>query len=132
MISTFITPSSPSKILIVVTLVSYQQSHFCYSWLVILSKLQFAYDFQLPYAFYLGLVIHKAHILLGLGVSRCWIRIVSDTSPTHIITLIYVIFLNYYQCQRVRVVSMFESVFHILQFMFMIWLWPLNIEVFFN
>ena len=31
--------------------------------------------------------IYETHVLLRLGVSQSWIRIVSDTIPTHMITL---------------------------------------------
>jgi hypothetical protein len=35
------------------------------------------------------MVSYEAQTLLGLGVSRCPTRVVSDTTPTHIITLNY-------------------------------------------
>jgi len=41
-------------------------------------------------------VTYEARTLLGLGMSRCPTRVVSDTpTPTLIITLNYVIFSNY-------------------------------------
>jgi hypothetical protein len=45
------------------------------------------------------------HMLLGLGMSRYRIRIMSDMTPTHMITLNYTIFSNYYRCQHVCVMS---------------------------
>jgi len=40
---------------------------------------------------------YEAWTLLELSVFRCWTRVVfgTDTRPTHIITLNYVIFSNY-------------------------------------
>lgn len=88
MISTIITPS-PGKILIVVTLVSFPTSKVTFAihywWFQVNYNLHMIC--QLPYAFYLGLVIHEAHILLGLGVSRCRICIVSDTKTYDYIDL---------------------------------------------
>jgi len=48
-----------------------------------------------------SIIIYKAHILLRLGVSQCH----TNTKPTHMITLNYAIFSNYYRWRRVRVVS---------------------------
>jgi len=41
------------------------------------------------------MIIYEAWTLLRLGVSRCQTRVVSDTTPTLVITLNYVIFSNY-------------------------------------
>jgi len=49
--------------------------------------------------------IHEARTLLRLGVSRCRTRVNLRHRHTPVITLNYVISLNYYLCRRVRVVS---------------------------
>ena len=58
----------------------------------------------------------EARTLLGLGVSRCQTRVVSDTdtTPTHIITWNHVIFSNHYRCWHVSVRVVSASVLHII------------------